>query len=41
MEQRYFIEEYKMDWEPLYCPNRRYRYYERPFSQGQMAKNGS
>jgi len=41
MEQLYFIEECKMDWEPLYCLNRRYQYYGRLLSQGQMVKNGS
>jgi IS1 family transposase/transposase-like protein len=41
MEQRYFIEECEMDWESLYCPKRRCQYYGRPFSQGQMVKNGS
>jgi transposase-like protein len=30
-----------MDWESLYCPNRRCRYYGRPFLQGQLVKNGS
>ena len=25
-----------MDWESLYCPHRRCRYYGRPFSQGHM-----
>jgi len=25
-----------MDWESLYCPNRRCRYYGRPFLQGQL-----
>lgn len=30
-----------MDWESLYCPNRRCRYYGYPFSQGQLIKNGS
>jgi len=30
-----------MDWESLYCPNRRCRYYGIPFYQGQMVKNGS
>jgi hypothetical protein len=29
-----------MDWESLYCPNRRCRYYGRPFLQGQLVKNG-
>ena len=41
MEQRYFIEECEMDWESLYCPNRRCRYYGRRFSQGHMVTNGS
>jgi IS1 family transposase/transposase-like protein len=41
MEQYRFIEEDKMDWETLYCPNRRCRYYGIPFYQGQMVKNGS
>ena len=30
-----------MDWESLYCPNRRCRYYGKPFSEGHMVKNGS
>jgi hypothetical protein len=30
-----------MDWESLYCPNRRCRYYGRPFLQGQLVKHGS
>lgn len=30
-----------MDWETLYCPNRRCRYYGMPFAQGQLVKNGS
>jgi len=30
-----------MDWESLYCPNRRCRYSGRPFLQGQLVKNGS
>ena len=30
-----------MDWESLYCPNRRCRYYGRPFLQGLLVKNGS
>jgi IS1 family transposase/transposase-like protein len=30
-----------MDWESLYCPNRRCRYYGCPFFQGQLDKNGS
>ena len=30
-----------MDWESLYCPNRRCRCYGYPFAQGQLAKNGS
>ena len=30
-----------MDGESLYCPNRRCRYYGRPFFQGQLGKNGS
>jgi IS1 family transposase/transposase-like protein len=30
-----------MDWESLYCPNRRCRYYGYPFSQGQLVRNGS
>src|SRR5262249_8246604 len=37
----FFIEECEMDWESLYCPNRRCRYYGRPFSQGPMVTNGS
>jgi transposase-like protein len=40
MEQRSFIEECEMDWESLYCPNRRCRSYGCPFSQGQLVKNG-
>ena len=27
-----------MDWESLSCPNRRCRYYGRPFLQGQLVK---
>lgn len=30
-----------MDYESLYCPNRRCRYYGVPFKQGVMVKNGS
>ena len=30
-----------MNWETLYCPNRRCRYYGIPFYEGQMVKNGS
>ncbi len=30
-----------MDWESLYCPNRRCRYYWRPFMQGLLVKTGS
>ena len=30
-----------MDWESLYCPNSRCRYYGIRFSQGLMVKNGS
>ena len=30
-----------MDWESLYCPNRRCRYYGRPFLHGLLVKNGS
>ena len=30
-----------MDWETLYCPNHRCRYYGIPFRQGQMVKNGT
>jgi IS1 family transposase len=30
-----------MDWESLYCPNRRCRYYGIPFFRGLMVKNGS
>jgi len=41
MEQYSFIEEDKMDWESLYCPNRHCRYYGILFYQGQMVKNGS
>ena len=29
-----------MDWESLDCPNRRCRYYGRPFWQGHLVKNG-
>jgi IS1 family transposase/transposase-like protein len=35
------IEGTKMDWETLYCPNKRCRYYGIPFRQGKMVKNGS
>jgi transposase-like protein/IS1 family transposase len=35
------IEGVKMDWETLYCPNRRCRYYGIPFYQGWMVKNGT
>jgi IS1 family transposase/transposase-like protein len=35
------IEGTKMDWETLYCPNQRCRYYGIPFRQGKMVKNGS
>jgi IS1 family transposase/transposase-like protein len=41
MERYCFIEEWKMDWESLYCPNRQCRHYGQPFHQGQMVKNGS
>lgn len=41
MEQRDFIEACDMDWESLYCPNRRGRCYGHPFAQGQLAKHGS
>ena len=30
-----------MDWETLYCPNQRCRYYGIPFCQGKLVKNGS
>jgi transposase-like protein/IS1 family transposase len=30
-----------MDWETLYCPNKRCRCYGLPFHQGKMVKNGS
>jgi transposase-like protein len=30
-----------VDWETLYCPNLRCRYYGMPFYEGQMVKNGS
>ncbi len=30
-----------MDWETLYCPNKRCKYYGLPFRQGKMVKNGS
>jgi len=30
-----------MEWETLYCPNKRCQYYGRPFQQGTMVKNGS
>jgi len=30
-----------MDWETLYCPNKRCRYYGIPFRQGHMVKNGT
>ena len=30
-----------MDWETLYCPNTRCRYYGIPFRQGQLVKNGT
>ena len=29
-----------MDWESLYCPNRRCRYYGRPFLQGLLVQHG-
>jgi transposase-like protein len=35
------IEGTKMDWETLYCPNQRCRYYGIPFRQGKMVKNGT
>jgi transposase-like protein len=35
------IEGTKMDWETLYCPNKRCRYYSIPFRQGKMVKNGT
>lgn len=30
-----------MDWETLYCPNRRCRYYGKPFNEGWLVRNGS
>lgn len=30
-----------MDWETLYCPNKKCRYYSIPFRQGKMVKNGT
>ena len=30
-----------MDWESLYCPNQRCRYYGQPIGQGHMVRNGS
>lgn len=30
-----------MEWETLYCPNKRCRYFGLPFQQGNMVKNGS
>ena len=30
-----------MDWETLYCPNKRCKYYGIPLRQGKMVKNGS
>ena len=30
-----------MDWETLYCPNKKCRYYGIPFQQGKMVKNGT
>ena len=30
-----------MDWETLYCPNKRCKYYGIAFRQGRMVKNGS
>lgn len=30
-----------MDWETLYCPNNKCRYYGIPFRQGKMVKNGT
>lgn len=30
-----------MDWETLYCPNRRCQYYGKPFNKGLLVKNGS
>lgn len=35
------IEGTKMDWNTLYCPNKRCRYYGIPFQSGKMVKNGS
>lgn len=35
------IEGTKMDWETLYCPNKRCRYSGLPFRQGKMVKNGT
>jgi hypothetical protein len=34
-------EETQMDWESLYCPNPRCRYYGIRFDQALMVKNGS
>ena len=41
MKERSFLEECEMDWESLYCPNRRCQYYGRPFFQGRLVKYGS
>lgn len=30
-----------MDWNTLYCPNKRCKYYGIPFQSGKMVKNGS
>jgi len=35
------IEDTKMDWNTLYCPNKCCRYYGIPFQPGKMVKNGS
>ena len=34
-----FLKKCEMDWESLSCPNRRCRYYGRPFLQGQLVSN--
>jgi hypothetical protein len=41
MEHDSLIEEQEMDWETLYCPNRRCRYYGLPLGEGRLVKNGS
>ncbi len=35
------IEGTKMDWETLYCPDQRCRYYRLLFRQSKMVKNGT